>query len=124
MERSDIRARPDGKNRISPPLNPGYMWATQMRAFAMRSRIKSSIGIAITALALVVGAGDAFARPVKHKTVVIVHPRYAPPAPYAPYYYSSWNPFSIYSIYDHLSGGREQCQLPSEPCDNQHRVQN
>jgi hypothetical protein len=38
--------------------------------------------------------------------------------------YSRWNPYSLYSIYDHLSGGRQLCHLPSEPCDNQHRVQN
>ena len=56
-----------------------------------------------------------------------MHPRYVPyvPAsPYAPYYYSRWNPYSLYSIYDHLSGGRQLCRLPSEPCDNEHRVQN
>jgi hypothetical protein len=61
------------------------------------------------------------------KPTVIVHPRYVPyvPAsPYAPYYYSRWNPYSLYSIYDHLSGGRQLCRLPSEPCDNEHRVQN
>jgi hypothetical protein len=48
----------------------------------------------------------------------------SPPSPYAPYYYSAWNPYSLYSIYDHLSGGRQLCRLPSEPCDNEHRVQN
>ena len=37
-------------------------------------------------------------------------------SPYAPYYYSRWNPYSLYSIYDHLSGGRQLCHLPSEPC--------
>lgn len=91
----------------------------------MPARITSRVifGIAIAAFALSAATGDAFARPSKHKTVVVVHPLY-PPSPYAPYYYSPWNPRSIYSIYDHLSGGREQCQLPSEPCDNQHRVQN
>jgi len=47
-----------------------------------------------------------------------------PASPYAPYYYSRWNPYSLYSIYDHLSGGRQLCRLPSEPCDNEHRVQN
>jgi hypothetical protein len=25
----------------------------------------------------------------------------------APYYYSPWNPYSLFSIYDHLSGGRQ-----------------
>ena len=61
------------------------------------------------------------------KPTVVVHPRYvpyAPVSPYAPYYYSRWNPYSIYSIYDHLSGGRQLCRLPTEPCDNEHRVQN
>ncbi len=66
------------------------------------------------------GSGD-------RKSVVVVHPRhapYAPVSPYAPYYYSRWNPYSLYSIYDHLSGGRQLCHLPSESCDNEHRVQN
>ena len=61
------------------------------------------------------------------KPTVVVHPRYVPyvpVSPYAPYYYSRWNPYSLYSIYDHLSGGRQLCRLPSEPCDNEHRVQN
>ena len=61
------------------------------------------------------------------KPTVVVHPRcvpYVPASPYAPYYYSRWNPHSLYSIYDHLSGGRQLCRLPSEPCDNEHRVQN
>lgn len=91
----------------------------------MRFRITSSIilGIAI-ALVFAVTVGDALARSGRHKTVVVVHPLYAPPSPYAPYYYSSWNPYSLYSIYDHLSGGRQLCHLPSEPCDNEHRVQN
>jgi len=64
----------------------------------------------------------------KHRRpVVVVYPRPAgvvPASPYAPYYYSTWNPYSIYSIYDHLSGGRQLCHLPSEPCDNNHRVTN
>jgi hypothetical protein len=81
-----------------------------------------TVGTMIAALAVVVTAGDASARSSKPRPVVVVHP--VPPPPYAPYYYSPWNPYSIYSIYDHLSGGREQCQLPTEPCDNQHRVQN
>ena len=90
----------------------------------MPASIKSAITIAGVALIVAAGAGDALARTTRHKTVVVVHPVYPPPSPYAPYYYSAWNPFSAYSIYDHLSGGRQQCQLPSEPCDNQHRVQN
>ena len=28
------------------------------------------------------------------------------------------------SIYDHLSGGRQLCYLPSEPCDDGHSVHN
>jgi hypothetical protein len=61
------------------------------------------------------------------KAVIVVHPRHVirvPVSPYAPYYYSRWNPHSLYSIYDHLSGGRQLCRLPSEPCDNEHRLQN
>jgi hypothetical protein len=93
----------------------------------MRSTIKSPITIGaamVAALTLTLGAGDALARSSKQKTVVVVHPLYLPPSPYAPYYYSAWNPYSLYSIYDHLSGGRQLCRLPSEPCDNEHRVQN
>jgi hypothetical protein len=68
-----------------------------------------------------------FAGSHNRKPTVVVHPRYVPyvpVSPYAPYYYSRWNPYSLYSIYDHLSGGRQLCRLPSEPCDNEHRVQN
>ena len=80
----------------------------------MRSRIKSPITMGIVAaLVFAVGVGAALARSNKHKTVVVVHPLYAPPSPY-----------SLYSIYDHLSGGRQLCHLQSEPCDNEHRVQN
>jgi hypothetical protein len=73
------------------------------------------------------GATSGSAAANKRRPVVVVHPRPAlvvPVSPYAPYYYSTWNPYSIYSIYDHLSGGRQLCSLPSEPCDNNHRVQN
>jgi hypothetical protein len=86
--------------------------------------------MALAALAQIVvlfGTGHGFADPNHRKPVVVVHPRYAPSvpvSPYAPYYYSRWNPYSIYSIYDHLSGGRQLCRLPTEPCDNEHRVQN
>jgi hypothetical protein len=92
----------------------------------MLSRIKSpaTVSIVMAVLVFAVSVNDAFARTTRHKTVVIVHPVYPPPSPYAPYYYSAWNPFSVYSVYDHLSGGRQQCQLPTEPCDNQHRVTN
>ncbi len=78
-------------------------------------------GVAIAALAVVFGAGNALAGSHHRKHVVVVHPR---PSPYAPYYYSRWNPYSLYSIYDHLSGGRQLCYLPTEPCDNGHTLQN
>jgi hypothetical protein len=90
----------------------------------MPTSIKSALTIAVIALIVAAGAGNVLARTSRHKTVVVVHPVHPPPSPYAPYYYSAWNPFSAYSIYDHLSGGRQQCQLPTEPCDNNHRVQN
>jgi len=83
--------------------------------------------LALALIVVVLGAGHGFAGQNGRKPVVVVHPRYAPVvpvSPYAPYYYSRWNPYSIYSIYDHLSGGRQLCRLPSEPCDNEHRVQN
>jgi hypothetical protein len=91
------------------------------------TQIKSPVTAAMMA-ALVVGipAGDALARSHKPRPVVVVPyvPPPPPPSPNAPYYYSAWNPFSVYSVYDHLSGGRQQCQLPTEPCDNNHRVSN
>jgi hypothetical protein len=91
----------------------------------MPNRLTLSFAVAAAAAsAFALPSGDAFARTNRHKTVVVVHPIYAPPSPYAPYYYSAWNPFSAYSVYDHLSGGRQQCQLPTEPCDNNHRVTN
>jgi hypothetical protein len=81
-----------------------------------------------TALALVLlCAGNSFAGTNDRRAVIVVHPRHVirvPVSPYAPYYYSRWNPHSLYSIYDHLSGGRQLCRLPSEPCDNEHRLQN
>jgi hypothetical protein len=82
--------------------------------------------LAMAVLIVMLGTASGFADPSKRKPTVVVHPRYyyVPVSPYAPYYYSRWNPYSIYSIYDHLSGGRQLCHLPSEPCDNQHRVQN
>jgi hypothetical protein len=125
MERSDIRGRPGGKTPDFAGAQSGYTRVLQMRECIMRSKIKSpiTVGVAI-ALVFAVGLGDALARSNKHKTVVVVHPLYAPISPYAPYYYSPWNPYSLYSIYDHLSGGRQLCHLPSEPCDNEHRVQN
>jgi hypothetical protein len=102
------------------------MLVLQIRESIMRSGIKSpiTIGIVMAALVFAVSVGGALARSSRHKTVVVVHPLYVPPSPYAPYYYSPWNPYSLFSIYDHLSGGRQLCHLPSEPCDNEHRVQN
>ncbi len=67
------------------------------------------------------GGGDAFAGDINKRHVIVTHLR---PSACAPYYYSHWNPYSIYSIYDHLSGGRHLCDLPSECCDNNHRVTN
>ena len=94
----------------------------------MLTQIKSLVTAAIVAaLVVVIPAGDALARHKPRPVVVVPYvppPTPPPPPPYAPYYYSAWNPFSVYSIYDYLSGGRQQCQLPTEPCDNNHRVQN
>ena len=91
----------------------------------MLTTIKSpvTVAVAIAAITCAIPAGDAFAQPKKQRPVVVV-PYIPPPSPYAPYYYSRWNPYSAYSVYDHLSGGRQQCQLPTEPCDNTHRVTN
>lgn len=100
----------------------------------MRPRMKplAVIGVAMLPFALVLGAGDALAqtnsvvrtnKQTNRPRPVVVVP-YVRPSPYAPYYYSRWNPYSAYSVYDHLSGGRQQCQLPTEPCDNNHRVTN
>jgi hypothetical protein len=83
--------------------------------------------LAMALLIVVLGTANGFAGSNNRKPTVVVHPRYVPyvpVSPYAPYYYSRWNPYSLYSIYDHLSGGRQLCRLPSEPCDNEHRVQN
>jgi hypothetical protein len=100
----------------------------------MRPRMTSPVvvGVAILSFALASGTADGLAQtnslPRANKQTnrprpVVVVP-YVPPSPYAPYYYSRWNPYSAYSVYDHLSGGRQQCQLPTEPCDNTHRVTN
>ena len=80
--------------------------------------------LAMALLIVILGTASGFAGQNNRKPTVVVHPRYVPVSPYAPYYYSRWNPYSLYSIYDHLSGGRQLCRLPSEPCDNEHRVQN
>jgi hypothetical protein len=87
----------------------------------------AAMRMAIALVIVMLSTASGFADPVGRKPIVIVHPRYAPSvpvSPYAPYYYSRWNPYSLYSIYDHLSGGRQLCHLPSEPCDNEHRLQN
>ena len=67
------------------------------------------------------GASDALAGYVVQRHVIVAHQR---PSACAPYYYSRWNSYSVFSIYDHLSGGRQMCALPSECCDNNHRVTN
>jgi hypothetical protein len=111
-----VRSVPDGLTKrkaavMLPRLNYG---------------VAARLGMALAVTTLLT-TGHSLAGSNVRKTVVVVHPRYVPSAPvspYAPYYYSRWNPYSIYSIYDHLSGGRELCRLPSEPCDNEHRVQN
>ena len=67
------------------------------------------------------GTGDALAGDIYGRHGIAAHHS---PSPCAPYYYSRWNPYSAYSIYDHLSGGRQLCALPTECCDNNHRVTN
>jgi hypothetical protein len=76
--------------------------------------------VAIGSLAAALNVGEALAG-VSNRRVVPFYPDHSS---YAPYYYSRWNPYSLYSIYDHLSGGRQFCYLPTEPCDNNHRMQN
>jgi ABC-type cobalt transport system substrate-binding protein len=82
--------------------------------------------LTVAALIIVaVSATSGFAGAKHRRPQIVIHPAHGVPvSPYAPYYYSVWNPRSIYSIYDHLSGGRQQCYLPSEPCENDHRVTN
>lgn len=84
-----------------------------------RTRAFIAAGAIIGSLAITLHADDGLAGQNHRKTAM--HP---PRAPYAPYYYSRWDPHSLYSIYDHLSGGRQMCYLPTEPCENDHRVQN
>jgi hypothetical protein len=67
------------------------------------------------------GASNALAGYVDQRRAIVAHQRLSA---CAPYYYSRWNPYSAFSIYDHLSGGRQVCALPSECCDNNHRVTN
>jgi hypothetical protein len=88
-----------------------------------------AIAAAVIAVLAALAASDALAESNKQRPVIVVPyvpppPPPPPPSPYAPYYYSRWDPNSAYSVYDHLSGGRQQCQLPTEPCDNNHRVTN
>jgi hypothetical protein len=86
-------------------------------------------GAAIAALTLDPGTAAAGGT---HRGRIVVHPHYRADAhdpfypydPYYPYYYSRNSPYSLYSVYDHLSGGRHLCYLPSDPCDNNHRVTN
>lgn len=78
-------------------------------------RLPIAAGVMLASLVLMLHASDVLAGQNKRKT----HP-----SPYAPYYYSRWNPHSLYSVYDHLSGGRQLCYLATEPCDNNHRMQN
>jgi hypothetical protein len=88
-------------------------------------------GAAIAALTLTLDPGTAAADGA-HRGRIVVHPHYRTDAhdpfypydPYYPYYYSRYSPYSLYSVYDHLSGGRHLCYLPSDPCDNNHRVTN
>jgi hypothetical protein len=88
------------------------------------ARLLTTLFIA-PSMIVALSATNGLAAPKYRRPVVVINPRpVAPVSPYAPYYYSAWNPYSIYSIYDHLSGGRQLCSLPSEPCDNTHRVTN
>lgn len=89
----------------------------------MLPKLKAILVTALVSAALAAspGASDALAGGIDQRHVIVTHHR---PSPCAPYYYSRWNPYSIYSIYDHLSGGRQLCYLPSECCDNNHRVTN
>jgi len=91
-------------------------------------------GSLVAAFALSLGgaatAGDLDRAPRAPR--IVVHPRhdayphdpFYPYEPYVPFYYSRYNPYSLYSVYDHLSGGRHLCHLPTDPCDNNHRVTN
>ena len=100
------------------------MWLKTMSAFA--------IGAAITALTLTSLPPEPPQPARRIAARIVVHPYYRadardpfyPHDPYYPYYYSRYSPYSLYSVYDHLSGGRHLCYLPSDPCDNNHRVTN
>jgi len=89
----------------------------------MPRKLKAILVAALVSVsaATALGASDARAGYVYQRHVIVAHHR---PSACAPYYYSRWNPYSVFSIYDHLSGGRQLCALPSECCDNNHRVTN
>jgi hypothetical protein len=92
-------------------------------------RVVASVAIAWVTVAL--APGNVLAASHGRKTMQPHHcsytppfEAYAPPCDYKPYYYSTWNPYSIYSVYDRLSGGRQLCHMATEPCENNHRVTN
>ena len=85
----------------------------------MPSKIMRFVATACVIASL--NSGSAFAGWSERRNAFVAYPD---PSLYAPYYYSRWSPYSAYSIYDHLSGGRQLCSMPSEPCDNNHRIQN
>jgi hypothetical protein len=87
----------------------------------LSSAQSAAAGLVTASLALLLGSASALAgQHYRHHGVYWQ----GPPGPYTPYYYSPWNPYSVYSVYDHLSGGRQLCHLATEPCDNNHRIQN
>jgi hypothetical protein len=57
--------------------------------------------------------------PATYSANASVPPGASPDQPAAP---PAENPF--YSLYNSLKDGTEECSLPSEPCENNHRVQN
>ena len=89
----------------------------------MLSKIRAILttGLVSASLAVAPSVGVPLAGEIKPRHVIVAHPR---SSPCTPYYYSRWNPYSLYSIYDHLSGGRQLCYLPSECCDDNHSVHN
>ena len=89
----------------------------------MPPKLKVILAAAIVSVsaAVALGPSDALAGSVGQRHIILAHQR---PSACAPYYYSRWNPYSVVSVYDHLSGGRQVCALPSECCDNNHRVTN
>ena len=65
------------------------------------------------------GANAPVAAPATYGANASVPPDMSPDRPAAP---PAENPF--YSLFKSLKDGTEECSLPSEPCDNNHRVQN